>query len=469
MDPANALEALRSIVGTGNVLASRAERTVYSYDASVFRGHDLLAVVFPDSPQHIAALVMWCNAHSVPYIARGAGTSISGGSIPTHGGIMIELAHMNRVLEIDTVNGFAVVEPGVINQDLKQALAAHGYGQTYVPDPGSQVVSTIGGNVATNAGGMHCLKYGITSNHILGLEVVLPNGSIIEVGGCVPDQPGADLTGLFVGSEGTLGIVTKIIVRLMRLPETVVTQLALFKTIDDAANSVSGIITAGILPAALELLDRGIMRVIDQAIHVGYPEAAGAALIIELDGLQDGMQRTVDRVAEICKTNDVLSIETAATPEEGARLWLSRRAAFGAMARLATHSYIVDGCVPRTKLPEALKRVVAIGERYGLSIVNLAHAGDGNLHPGIPFNMRREGELDNVLRAGREILEVCVDLGGSITGEHGVGVEKQNEMPLMYSDTELHVMRRIKLAHDPADLCNPRKIFPLLMLTDTAA
>ncbi len=464
-----ALQELAAIVGAANVLSSRADRSVYSYDASVFRGKNLAAVVFPDTAHQISELVVWCNQQALPYIARGSGTAISGGSIPTHGGIMIELSHMNRVLEIDATNGFAVVEPGLINQDLKQALAERGYGHTYVPDPGSQVVSTIGGNVATNAGGMHCLKYGITSNHILGLEVVLPSGAIIEVGGRVPDQPGADLTGLLVGSEGTLGIITKIIVRLMRLPEVVVTQLALFKSVDDAANTVSAIMTDGILPAALELLDQGIMRVVDQAIHVGYPEHAGAALIIELDGLQDGMQRTVDGIAQRCKANDVISIETAATAEESARLWLSRRAAFGAMARLATHSYIVDGCVPRTKLPEALRRVYAIGARHGLAIVNLAHAGDGNLHPSIPFNMRQEGETEKVLQAGREILEVCVELGGSITGEHGVGVEKQNEMPLMFSDRELEVMRRIKLAHDPVDLCNPKKIFPLSMFTDATA
>ena len=441
MDTDQVKRELGAIVGTPNVLTSRAERTVYSYDASVFRGRDLLAVVFPDSAEEIARLVTWCNQHNIPYIARGAGTAISGGSISTHGGIMIELSHMNRILEIDLANGLAVVEPGVINQDLKQQLATHGYGYTYVPDPGSQVVSTIGGNVSTNAGGMHCLKYGITSNHILGLEVVLPNGDTVQVGGKVLDQPGADLTGLLVGSEGTLGIITKIIVRLLRLPEAVITQL----------------------------LDQAMMRCIDQAIYIGYPDEAGAALIIELDGLQDGMQRTIDRVAQICKANDVLSIETAETEEESARLWFSRRAAFGAMARLATHCYIVDGCVPRTKLPDALRRVIEIGERHGLTVVNLAHAGDGNLHPGFPFNKEQPGETERVLAAGREILEVCVEFGGSITGEHGVGLEKQNEMSLMYSDTDLEVMRRIKLAHDPADLCNPKKIFPLSMLVDVTS
>jgi glycolate oxidase len=269
-----------------------------------------------------------------------------------------------------------------------------------------------------------------------------------------------------VGAEGTLGIVTKIIVRLLRLPETVVTQLALFQTVDDAANAVSSIIAAGLLPAALELLDNTMMRVVDQAMHIGYPEHAGAALIIELDGFQEDMPRMVERVAEICTMHQVICIETAATAEASARVWLSRRAAFGAMARLATHCYIVDGCVPRTKLPEALRRVTAIGERYGLLIANLAHAGDGNLHPAIPFHQQNPGETERVLAAGRAILEACVELGGSITGEHGVGIEKQNEMPLMFSATELEVMRRIKLAHDPDELCNPKKIFPRSMFPE---
>ena len=464
-----ALRALAAIVGPQNLLSSRAERTVYGYDASVFRGRELLAVVFPETTQHVACLVTWCQQQQVPYVARGTGTGISGAAIPTHGGVVIAMARMNRILDIDLANRVAVVEPGVINQDLKQALLAHGYSYTYVPDPGSQVVSTIGGNVSTNAGGMHCLKYGITSNHILGLEVVLPNGEIIELGGKVVDQPGADLTGLLVGAEGTLGIVTKIIVRLLRVPEAVVTQLALFKTVDDAANTVSDIISAGLLPAALELLDKASMQAVDQAVHVGYPAEAGAALILECDGLREDMPRSLELIAACCREHDVLSIETAETAEAAARVWLSRRAAFGAMARLASHCYIVDGCVPRTQLPEALRRVTAIGERYGLRIANIAHAGDGNLHPAIPFNKRDPEAMQRVLQAGREILEVCVALGGSITGEHGVGMEKQNDMPLMFSPTDLEVMRRIKLAHDPADLCNPQKIFPLSMYASPTA
>lgn len=466
METSQAIAALANIVGAHNVLSSRVERLVYGYDASVFRGTELLAVAFPETTLQVAQLVRWCQQYHVPYLARGTGTGISGAAIPTHGGVVLEMARMNRVLEIDLENQVAVVEPGVMNQDLKQLLQQQGYTYTYMPDPGSQVVSTIGGNVSTNAGGMHCLKYGITSNHILGLEMVLPDGEIIAVGGKALDQPGADLTGLLVGAEGTLGIVTRIIVRLLRLPETVVTQLALFKTVDDAANAVSSIIGAGLLPAALELLDQTCMRVVDQAVHVGFPDAAGAALIIELDGLQEDMPRHIDRVAELCTMHDVLSIETAASAEASARLWLSRRAAFGAMARLATDCYIVDGCVPRTKLPEALRRVHAIGERHGLLIANLAHAGDGNLHPCIPFSKKRPEEIERVLQAGRDILEVCVELGGSITGEHGVGMEKQNDMALMFSPTELAVMRRIKLAHDPEDLCNPKKIFPRSMFVD---
>lgn len=469
MQTAQALQEFEALVGSPNVLSSRAERTVYGYDASVFRGSELLAVVFPETTQQVSHLVTWCRHHRVSYVARGTGTGISGGAIPTHGGIIIELSRMNRIVEIDLENRLAVVEPGVINNDLKNILRQYGYAYTYVPDPGSQVVSTIGGNVSTNAGGMHCLKYGITSNHILGLEIVLPDGHIVEVGGKAVDAPGADLTGLLVGAEGTLGVVTKITVRLLPLPEAVVTQLALFKTVDDAANAVSAMISAGLQPAALELLDKATMQAVDQAVHIGFPDDAGAALIIELDGFHEDMAPTVDRIADICKMNDVITIETAETAEAGARLWLCRRAAFGAMARLASHCYIVDGCVPRTQLPEALRRVTAIGEQYGLRIANIAHAGDGNLHPAIPFDKRNPEETARVLEAGRAILEACVELGGSITGEHGVGMEKQNDMPLMFSPTDLEVMHRIKVVHDPDELCNPRKIFPLSMYAEVSA
>ena len=460
MDPQALISRLRDILGPMDVLSSRADCATYGYDASVFQGEELVAVALPESTAEVVQIVRLASEAKVPYLARGSGTGISGGAIPILGGLVIELAKMNRVLEIDLANQRVVVEPGVINQDLKDLLAEQGYGHTYVPDPGSQVVSTIGGNVANNAGGMHCLKYGVTTNHIVGLEVVLPDGEVITVGGKALDQPGCDLTGLFVGSEGTLGIVTKIVVRIVRLPEVICTQLALFPAVEDAAKAVSAIMTAGILPAALELLDHACMEVVDQAIHIGFPENAGAALIIELDGLKDGMSRTIDRVADICKRNAVVEIRTATTAEEAARLWLSRRAAYGALARLAPTCYIVDGCVPRTKLPEALARTIDIGTRYGLMVANIAHAGDGNLHPSIPFDINDPDACQRVMACGRDILRMCADLGGTITGEHGVGVEKQNEMPFVFSPTDLAVMHRIKEVIDPDNLCNPGKIFP---------
>ena len=460
MDRWEFISQLRGILGHRNLLTSRADCATYGYDASVFEGEELLAVALPASTAEVAQPVRLARAAGIPYIARGSGTGISGGAIPTHGGLVIELSRLNRVLEIDLTNQRAMVEPGVINQDLKELLAAQGYGHTYVPDPGSQVVSTIGGNVANNAGGMHCLKYGVTTNHIVGLEVVLPDGEIITVGGKVLDQPGCDLTGLFVGSEGTLGIVTRIVMRIVRLPETVQTQLVLFESVEAAASAVSAIMAAGILPAALELLDRACMEVVDQAVHIGYPESAGAALIIELDGLKDGMQRTIDRIADICKQHSVVEIRTAQSAAEAARMWLSRRAAYGALARLAPTCYIVDGCVPRTRLAQALAQTNEIGKKYGFAIANIAHAGDGNLHPSIPFNINDPDACRRVLACGREILQMCADMGGTITGEHGVGVEKQNEMPLIFSPTDLAVMHRVKEVLDPENLCNPGKIFP---------
>src|SRR5919108_1061556 len=296
MDHRQFVSKLRAVLGPEGVLSSRADCATYGYDASVFQGEEIIAVAFPESAAEVSRIVRLAREATIPYVARGSGTGISGGAIPTRRGLVIELAKMNRVLELDLANRCAVVEPGVINQDLKELLAEQGYGHTYVPDPGSQVVSTIGGNVANNAGGMHCLKYGVTTNHIVGLEVVLPDGEIVTVGGKVLDPPGCDLTGLFVGSEGTLGIVTKIVVRMVRLPEVVKTQLALFHTVEDAANTVSAIMAAGILPAALELLDRACIAAVDKAIHIGFPGGAGAALIIELDGLKDGMPRAIDRV-----------------------------------------------------------------------------------------------------------------------------------------------------------------------------
>jgi glycolate oxidase subunit GlcD len=451
---------LEAIVGPGHVLHRRADRFVYGYDASVFRGTDVLAVALPESAEEVSRLVRLARARNLPFVARGAGTGINGGALPQRPLLVIALARMNRVLEVDLDNRLAVVEPGVVNQELKQHLAAQGFSFSFVPDPGSQVVSTLGGNVGNNAGGMHCLKYGVTSNHILGLQVVLPDGEIVELGGKVPDAPGMDLVGLFVGSEGTLGIATRITARILPLPEAVVTELVMFPDLASAARAVSGIMAAGILPAALELLDRKCMTLVDRAVHIGFPEQAGAALLVELDGLRDGMDSEVRRIGEICHAHGAVSIQTAGTAEQTARLWLCRRAAYGAMARVSPTVYIVDGCVPRDRLAEAIERSIAICTRRGLECINLAHAGDGNLHPLIPYDGSDPAVKENVIAAGHEILAMCVGLGGSITGEHGVGVEKQEEMALMFTHDELEIMLRLKLALDPDDSCNPRKMFP---------
>ena len=457
---ARLIEELEAIVGRGQVLHARAERFVYGYDASVFRGTDVLAVALPKDAEEVSRLVRLARARNLPFVARGAGTGINGGALPQKPLLVIALARMNRVLEVDLDNRVAVVEPGVVNQELKQFLQGKGFSFSFVPDPGSQVVSTLGGNVGNNAGGMHCLKYGVTSNLVLGLQVVLPDGEIVELGGKVLDAPGMDLVGLFVGSEGTLGIATRITARILPLPEAVVTELVMFPDVPSAARAVSGIMAAGILPAALELLDRRSLTLVDQAVHIGFPEQAGAALLIELDGLRDGLDSEARRIAEICQAHGAVSIQTAETAEQTARLWLCRRAAYGAMARVSPTVYIVDGCVPRDRLAEAIEGAIAICTRRGLECINLAHAGDGNLHPLIPYDANDPAGTENVIAAGHEILAMCVEMGGSITGEHGVGVEKQEEMALMFTPEELEVMLRLKLALDPDDSCNPRKMFP---------
>jgi glycolate oxidase len=467
--PAALLRRLRAIVGASNLRHEKADRVVYSYDASVYRGQEALAVAYPDSAQQVAELVRLARAESLPVIARGAGTGINGGALPSKPALVIALSRMNRVLEVDPDNRLVVVEPGVVNQDLKAHLARLGFGFTYVPDPGSQVVSTIGGNVGNNAGGMHCLKYGVTSNHVLGVEVVLPDGEIVELGGPSVGRPGMDLTGLMVGSEGTLGVVTKIWVRILPLQETVVTQLALFPTVEHAAQAVSGIMAAGILPAALELLDKKTMDAVDRHVKVGYPQHAGASLIIEMDGLSDGMEMELRRVKEICQANASIDLQTAKNEAEAANLWLSRRAAYGAMARYSHTVYVMDVAVPRNLLAEAIRRVIAICDERGLEVVTVAHAGDGNLHPLIPFDNDNAVQRQAALEAHHRIMEMCVELGGSITGEHGVGVEKQNEIDLMYRGADLRMMFAVKQALDPGDLLNPRKVFPLRLFDEAGA
>jgi glycolate oxidase subunit GlcD len=372
--------------------------------------------------------------------------------------VVIELSRMNRILEIDLPNERAIVEPGVYNLTLQNALAPLGY--YYAPDPASQKVSTLGGNFGENAGGPHCLRYGVTSNHVLGAEFVWPNGEMGWVGGKSLDSPGPDLLGLLVGSEGTLGIATKIMVRILRSPERVLTLLAIFASLEDAGRTVSDIIGEGILPATLEIMDNLVIRAVEESVHAGYPIDAEAVLIIELDGLSDGMDEQAEKILEICRKNGVVSTRRAKDAGERAELWAGRRGAFGAVARLRPSYLVCDGTVPRTRLPDALSAVKQVALKYDLPIGNVFHAGDGNLHPLILFDDRNAEEMERVHQAGMEILKICADLGGTISGEHGIGTEKLKGMPLVFRDSEMEMMRSLKAAIDPKGVCNPGKVIP---------
>jgi glycolate oxidase len=457
MDRALLVREVEAVVGKGNALFDEASLAVYEYDASFSKGlPDVVAFVV--TTEQVSRLVKLANRMGVPFLPRGAGTNLSGGTVPTKGGMIVDLCRMNRILEIDLDNLTALVEPGVFNLALQNALAPHGY--YYAPDPASQKVSTMGGNLAENAGGPHCLKYGVTSNHVLGAEVVLPKGDVVWFGGPAPDAPGPDLLGLLVGSEGTLGIVTKILVRIMRSPEHVVTMLAIFDSLEEAGQTVSDIIGEGIIPATLEIMDNLVIRAVEASVKAGYPLEAEAVLVIELDGLADGMEEQAERILEICRKNNVVRARRAKDSVERGELWAGRRGAFGAISRLRPSYLVCDGTVPRTRLPEALAAVKRISKKYDLPIGNVFHAGDGNLHPLILFDARNPEELGRVHEAGSEILKACTDLGGTISGEHGIGTEKLKEMPLVFKKEDIEMMRAIRLALDPEELCNPGKLVP---------
>jgi len=453
----NLIRKIESIVGRGNVLYNRANLLAYEYDASLHRGLPD-AVAFATTTEQVSQVVKLANRERVPFLPRGSGTNLSGGTVPTRGGIIIALSRMNRILEIDLQNQRAVAEPGVFNLALQDALAPLGY--FYAPDPASQKVSTIGGNVGENSGGPLCLKYGVTTNHVLGLEVVLPDGAVVDTGGKALDYPGYDLTGIIVGSEGTTGIVTKVTVRIMRSPEAVKTFLAIYDSVEDAGRTVSDIIAEGIIPATLEMMDKLVIKAVEESVHAGYPLDSEAVLIIELDGLRDGMDRLERQVGEICKRNRVRNIEVAASGEQRDKLWAGRKGAFGAVGRLYPSYMVNDGTVPRTQLPRVLKRVSEIGERYNLPIGNVFHAGDGNLHPLILFDERDKDQLEVVRKASYEILQACVDAGGTISGEHGIGLEKLQAMGLLFGPKDIGAMWKVKRAFDPTNLCNPGKVLP---------
>jgi len=451
--------SLRRIVGPKALLDDPGSLAAYSYDSSLQSATPDL-VLFPQTTEQVAQMVRLLNSHDVPYVARGAGTNLSGGSIPLKGGAVIALARMKRILSIDPENFCARVGPGLTNLALQEALAERGF--FFAPDPASQKVSTLGGNVAENSGGPHCLKYGVTTNHILGAKLVTAEGEIIGLGGECLDSPDCDLLGLLVGSEGTLGIVTEIACRITPLPEAVKTMLAIFDSTERAGRTVSEIMAAGIMPATLEMMDNMIIRAVEQSLHAGYPTDAAAVLIIEIDGRREGLDETAAEIERICRDNAAREVRVARDERERAQLWAGRRGAFGAVMRIFPNYLVSDGTVPRTRLPEVLRRVAEIGRKYELEVGNVFHAGDGNLHPLLFFDSQDKEQVERVHRAGEEILDACIEIGGTITGEHGIGTEKIKAMPRFFGPDEIELMRNIKAALDPAGLCNPGKVLPEL-------
>jgi glycolate oxidase len=456
MVPAAAVRDLRRALSPDRVLSRREDLVVFEYDGTIERGLPQV-VVFPDSAEEVAAAVRIASLYGLPIVPRGAGTGLSGGAVAAEGGVLIVLTRMKRVLGVDVENQTALVEPGVVNLELSKAVAPHGL--YYAPDPSSQRACTIGGNVAENAGGPHCLAYGTTTNHVLGLELVLADGAIVWTGGA-RDLPGFDLAGAVVGSEGTLCIVTKALVRLMRLPESIRTLLAIFDSIDQATEAVSAVVAEGILPAALEMIDQEVIRAVEPALHVGYPLDAGAVLLIEVEGLEEATLEDAGRARAVCQRLGAREVREAVAAPERERLWAGRKGAISALGRVAPNYYVLDGVVPRTKLPAVMRQVAEVGRRHAFTIANVFHAGDGNLHPNILFDERKPGETARVLDAGEEIMRICVDAGGSITGEHGVGLEKRSFMSWIFSDADIETMARLKTAFGAGESFNPGKAFP---------
>jgi len=445
---------LYDIVGERGLLDRPDDLALYEYDGSIDKSRPDL-VVFPRSAADVSAIVKIAAEHGLPIVGRGAGTGLSGGAIPRAGGIMIGFARMNRIVDIDIPNERATVEPGVVNLDISAAVAPFGY--FYAPDPSSQRACTIGGNVAENAGGPHTLAYGVTTNHILGLEYVLPDGTIHTT---TAENPGYDLIGLLTGSEGTMALTTKITVRLMRQLERVKTILAVCNTDSDAANTVAEITARAITPVAVEMLDGEMLRMVEDATHAGYPKDAAAVLLIELEGLAESVEEQVEQIREACEKCGVREVRVARTAEERDLLWKGRKNAFGAVGRVSPSYYVQDGVVPRTQIAPTLRRIAEVAAKYGLGISNIFHAGDGNMHPIILFNSHVAGELEKARAAGEEILEWCISVGGSITGEHGVGMEKNEIMAHLFSADSLECMARLKALFDPENRLNPGKLLP---------
>ncbi len=452
------VDRMTEILGPEGVISEREQLRAYECDGLMNYRVIPEIVVLPESTEHVQRIVQYCHDEGIPFVARGSGTGLSGGALPVESGVLIVLSRMRRIIEVDIANQRVVVEPGVINIWVSQAVADEGY--YYAPDPASQIISSIGGNLAENSGGVHCLKYGFTTNHVMGAEIVLPDGSLVNVGGGkAPDSPGYELLGAFVGSEGTLGIATKITLRIVRKPESVRTVLAAFKDTEEAGDAVSGIIGSGIVPAAIEMMDALCIEAVETAVHPGFPQA-GAILIVELDGPEAEVSSQFDQTIKICEEANASEIRIAEDDEERALFWKGRKAAFAAMGRIANDYYVQDAVVPRTELGAVLKRINQLGEEYGMRVANVFHAGDGNLHPLVLYDNDVPGEAEQAEDLAGRIVMTCLEHGGSLTGEHGIGLDKKKYMPKMFTDEDMDTMQLLRCAFDPHHICNPGKVFP---------
>jgi glycolate oxidase len=453
------IRELQNLLGRDAVLSAREDLLLYEYDGSVEIARPE-CVVFPSSTREVSEIMRLAKRYETPLVGRGAGTGLSGGALPRAGGIVAVFSRMNRILEIDAESRRAAVQPGVVNLDITRAVEH--LGLYFAPDPSSQKSCTIGGNVSENAGGPHTLAYGVTTNHVTGLEIVLPDdGRVVRIGGKTAEPLGYDLTGLMVGSEGTLAIVTEITVRLSRKPEAVKTLLAVYDAVDDATESVVEITRRGITPAACEMLDGWTLRTVEDFVHAGFPRDCAAVLLLEVEGLAEAAEEQAAEISEVCRAHGAREVRLARDARERDLLWKGRKNAFGAIGRLSPSYYVLDGVIPRTRLPATLRRIEEIGRAYGFRIGNIFHAGDGNLHPLILFDPRNAGEFERVVAAAREIIQYCIAMGGALTGEHGVGMEKNELMPLMFTPEDLALMARVRDAFNPDALLNPQKILPL--------
>ncbi len=453
------VEALRQIVARDCLLLEPEQLLPYECDALAVHAGMPSAVVLPENCEQVVSIVKLCGAWGVPFVPRGAGTGLSGGALPADGAVILECSRMNRILDVNVEDRYAVIEPGVINADLSKAVASHGL--FFAPDPSSQLACSIGGNIAENSGGPHTFKYGATTEHVLALEVVLPDGTLRRFGSPSGFASGFDLAGLLTGSEGTLGVITQAVVRFTERPEQVETLLVVFEELVTACDAVTRILRSGIVPSALEIMDQRTICAIEASVYSGgLPTDAGAVLLVELDGPAPSLARHVQRIQVLMQASGARNVSVARDAQERLGFWRARKSAFGAMGRIAPDVYVHDAVVPRTKLPEVLKKVCEIGDRYRLTLSNVFHAGDGNLHPNISFDRRNADELQRVLAAGEEILRYCVAVGGSISGEHGIGHEKREFLRLLFSDRDLATMEAVRAVFDPAKLCNPSKVLP---------